>query len=117
MSDHRLDGLIDRARREVRYKNWSLESEGVYTPDGDRLGSVVFFEFLAEDNMQPGSTQLFPCRTRRWFVPVAADWTDLVNTLWLAVEIGERHESMELFTLGGAPVRDPHTRLEQTVVP
>lgn len=107
----KLDALIERAQRTVSYKRWKIFSEPVYSAHGERTGALVSWAFLAEDNMQPDNPELFACRTRRWFVPVTADWTDLVNTLWLAVEIGERHESMELFRVDGQVLRDPHTRL------
>lgn len=106
-----------RVVASVTYKDWRPSFKPAYDVDDVLLGYLFQWSFGAPDNMSDDKTRVFECCSRQWFIPVTADRTDVINTLWLAVEIAERHEFMEQFRVAGQVLRNPHARIPEGGTP
>lgn len=109
----KMTELEDLLLKEVAYKDWMPNLKNVYDLLGARIGWLFHWSFAAPDNTDPSSCRLELQKGRQWFIPDGATRTNVINTLYLAAEIAERHEFMECFTVGGRILRDPHTEIPE----
>lgn len=100
----RSDADLAKFISRVRYKDWVFLVEIRGEPD---RGTVVVQPiFYAPDSR--GGTDPVLQKGRKWFLSRHSCDTEIVQTLWAAVQRAELHEMQEQFLLDGAPIFNNH---------
>jgi hypothetical protein len=90
---------LQRIIRQISYKDWNF----IVHDKGD--GFLVQAIFVGPDS-ETGKDELQKCR--KWYVSSHACLSEVVRTLYMAVEAAEFHEFQERFKFMGQAVFSPH---------
>lgn len=89
---------------EISYKDWGI----YYNPEGQYI-QIVFVGkdiYSQEEVLQ---------RCRKWKVSLHMTKSEIVCTVWAAIQAAEKHEAAERFTYKGVRIFNPHVDVEALV--
>ncbi len=96
----RVQAIINRIVMMGMWKKWT------FCVDTDSNGSYYFQIIFKEQCVRSGRTQTQHCR--KWLLSNHMTDSEIIQTIYLAVEVATQHELRESFLLDGQPVFGPH---------
>lgn len=94
---------ITNVLSKIEYKDWAC----VLWPERDYF--LFAWEFMEQDVTKPNDKTLYKQECRKYYIANDATETDVIRTVWLALQQAVMHEVAESFLYNGVRLFDPHT--------